>query len=112
MDTEKTSYKELLVQHAALVKQIAAYRKVAIQRSRVLIESYGLVRKDVFPSAKFSRVVKYSDPATGLTWTGRGRLPNWIRDKDRSQFEMEQSRASTLSVQSNQVVSKPKNMAQ
>ncbi|WP_052001567.1 H-NS histone family protein [Burkholderia paludis] len=29
---------------------------------------------------------KYMDPATGRTWTGRGREPQWIRGKDRSVF--------------------------
>jgi DNA-binding protein H-NS len=26
---------------------------------------------------------KYRDPATGATWTGRGKPPNWINGKDR-----------------------------
>ena len=29
---------------------------------------------------------KYRDPATGATWTGRGKAPKWIADKDRAQF--------------------------
>jgi DNA-binding protein H-NS len=32
-------------------------------------------------------VAKYRDPATGQTWTGRGKPPLWIKDaKDRSKF--------------------------
>ena len=27
---------------------------------------------------------KYRDPATGQTWTGRGKAPKWIDGKDRS----------------------------
>jgi len=29
---------------------------------------------------------KYRDPATGSTWSGRGRTPAWIAGKDRSEF--------------------------
>lgn len=33
-------------------------------------------------------VQKYSDPATGATWSGRGKEPIWIRGKDRRLFEI------------------------
>jgi DNA-binding protein H-NS len=29
---------------------------------------------------------KYRDPATGNTWTGRGKAPKWIDGKDRAKF--------------------------
>ena len=29
---------------------------------------------------------KYQDPETGATWSGRGKEPTWIRDKDRTPF--------------------------
>ena len=29
---------------------------------------------------------KYRDPATGQTWTGRGKAPKWIDGKDRQAF--------------------------
>ncbi|NCY12586.1 MAG: H-NS histone family protein, partial [Burkholderiaceae bacterium] len=29
---------------------------------------------------------KYKNPATGETWTGRGKAPKWIAGKDRSKF--------------------------
>ena len=29
---------------------------------------------------------KYRDPATGQSWTGRGKAPKWIDGKDRAQF--------------------------
>ncbi|WP_457844072.1 H-NS family nucleoid-associated regulatory protein [Staphylococcus aureus] len=31
---------------------------------------------------------KYRDPATGATWTGRGKPPNWIVGKDRTPFQI------------------------
>jgi len=33
-------------------------------------------------------VQKYRDPATGVTWSGRGKEPTWIRGKDRRKFEI------------------------
>lgn len=29
---------------------------------------------------------KYWNPATGVTWSGRGKEPSWIRGKDRKKF--------------------------
>lgn len=29
---------------------------------------------------------KYRDPATGKTWSGRGKAPLWLKDQDRSKF--------------------------
>lgn len=33
-------------------------------------------------------VQKYRDPSTGVTWSGRGKEPAWIRGKDRKRFEI------------------------
>ncbi|MEX8193630.1 H-NS histone family protein [Comamonas guangdongensis] len=91
------SYKDLLAQREALEQQIAAARKSevagAVQEIKGLIEAFGLTQDDVFPPAKQKRETgsvapKYRDPATGQTWTGRGKPPAWIKDQDRSQFEI------------------------
>ncbi|WP_295855051.1 H-NS histone family protein [uncultured Xylophilus sp.] len=95
-----TTYKELLKQREALEAQIndARQRELsdAITRVRTLIEEFGLTAEDVFPAgrtrtggspAKGSKVAaKYRDPATGATWTGRGKAPKWIQGEDRSKF--------------------------
>jgi len=94
-----TTYKELLKQREALEAQISDARQRelsdAVSRVRGLIEEFGLTASDVFPpargratsSAKGGKVAaKYRDPATGATWTGRGKAPKWIADQDRSQF--------------------------
>jgi DNA-binding protein H-NS len=40
-------------------------------------------------AVKGSKVAaKYRDPATGATWTGRGKAPRWIQDQDRAKFEI------------------------
>lgn len=93
------SYKELLAQREALEQQIAAARKSevagAVQEIKSLIEAFGLTQDDIFSPAKqkpmrekVSVAPKYRDPATGQTWTGRGKPPTWIKDQDRSKFEI------------------------
>lgn len=95
MKTHTASYQELLAQRAALEQQIASVRQAevaeALQSIRALVEAFGLTPQDVFPPATRQRrtasvAPKYRDPATGSTWTGRGKPPAWIRDRDRTQF--------------------------
>jgi DNA-binding protein H-NS len=94
-----TSYKELLAQRESLEQAIAQARQneisAAVAKVRELVSEFGLTAQDVFPgrSAKsastkaVSKVAaKYRDPATGQTWTGRGKAPKWIDGKDRAPF--------------------------
>lgn len=93
-----STYKELLEQRAALEAQIAEARKAevaaAVATVRQLVADFGLTADDVFQTprarsagTKGSTVApKYRDPATGAVWTGRGKPPTWIKDKDREQF--------------------------
>lgn len=97
------SYKELLQQRQALEAQIAAARQNevsgAVKEIRDLVAEFGLTAQDIFPSGRRGRaastgagsvgVAKYRDPATGATWTGRGKPPNWINGKDRAPFLIE-----------------------
>lgn len=93
------SYKELLEQKAALENAIkeARDREVteAVAKVKSLVSDFGLTAEDVFgrtrsataANAKGTRVApKYRNPATGETWTGRGKAPKWISDQDRAQF--------------------------
>ena len=92
------SYQELLRQREALDAQIQQARDkevaTAIAKARQLIADFGLTPSDVFPSgrrAKASALAskvapKYRDPATGQTWTGRGKPPRWIQGQDRVKF--------------------------
>lgn len=89
---------ELLQQQETLARQIAEARKEeqagAISQVRALVEKYGLTEKDIFSGGRRSVGTragakvepKYRDPATGQTWTGRGKPPKWIEGKDRSQY--------------------------
>lgn len=93
------SYKELLQKREALELEIAQARQneiaSAVNRVRELVAEFGLTVQDIFPgratksmSAKpVSKVAaKYRDPATGQTWTGRGKAPKWIEGQDRTPF--------------------------
>lgn len=93
------TYKELLVQRQNLDAQIEALRKSesqdALATVRTLIAEFGLTQADIFPAGRAKSPLKggtvapkYRDPQTGATWTGRGKPPLWIADKDRSQFEI------------------------
>jgi len=101
MKNSNSSYQQLLAQRTALEQQIAAARKAelagAVQEIQKLIEAFGLTESDIFSVSKRKRAnagssatPKYRDPSTGQTWTGRGKPPNWIKDQDRSQFEISQ----------------------
>ncbi|WP_349335392.1 H-NS histone family protein [Delftia sp. DS1230] len=88
-------YKTLLQQKAELDARIAEVMKTekagAVAEARALIQQYHLTEQDVFPAsgskAKGSvGTPKFRDPETGATWTGRGKPPNWIKDKDRAEF--------------------------
>lgn len=92
-----STFKELLAQRDALDQQIKEARarelSSAVARARDLVAEFGLKPQDVFasarrPSASKGAAVqpKYRDPKTGATWTGRGKAPTWIRDRDRSGF--------------------------
>lgn len=92
-----STYKELLAQRAELEKNIEAERAIerakALTTVRELCAEHGITAADLVPSASKKKPrptgtvpAKYRDPATGATWTGRGKEPTWIRDKDRAAF--------------------------
>ena len=96
MDT-MSSYKELLKQRETLEQQINEARRQelagAVAQVRALVAEFDLTPQDVFPAGRArsassgTKVApKYRDPATGQTWTGRGKAPKWIQHQDRAQF--------------------------
>lgn len=92
------NYRDLIAQRVALDAQIAQARKIeveaTVERVRSIVREFDLTVGDVFPSTIRKAVsrkggtvaVKYRDGVTGKTWTGRGKPPGWIKDKDRNQF--------------------------
>jgi DNA-binding protein H-NS len=95
-----SKYKELLAQRENLDKAIAEAREAelsdAIGKVKALVEEFGLTSTDIFGSVKpraqkasNGKVApKFKDPATGATWTGRGKAPKWIAGKDRAGFTL------------------------
>jgi len=92
-----STYQDLLAQREELDERIAAertrLRAESLQTIKDLCEAYDITAADIFagrPRAaqrQLGKVApKYRDPATGATWTGRGKEPAWIRGHDRSQF--------------------------
>lgn len=90
-----SSYKALLEQREKLEAQIREARAAeladAVAKVRAIVGEYGLTAEDVFPPARRtagsgSVAPKYRDPESGQTWTGRGKAPTWIRDKNRDDF--------------------------
>lgn len=92
-----STYKELLKQREALEQQIkdARQREIAqaVAQVRGLVAEFGLTANDVFSSGKARSggthakvAAKYRNPATGDTWTGRGKPPKWIQGQDRAKF--------------------------
>jgi len=102
------SYKELLRQRAELDLQIkeAHSREIAsvVTQVRELVAQYQLSEKDVFPATRgrpssdgVAKVApKYRNPATGQTWTGRGKPPQWIKSADRTQFLIREPQPSFI----------------
>jgi DNA-binding protein H-NS len=97
-----SNYKELLKQRESLERQIAEAREretaQAVSQVRAIVVEFDLTAQDIFPAggrggAKTARKTaggkvapKYRDPATGATWTGRGKAPKWIEGQDRAKF--------------------------
>ena len=93
------TYKELLEKKAALDAEIEAARKeeigAAVSMVRELIAEFDLTERDIFGGSRSSAsslkvkkpvAAKYRNPATGETWTGRGKAPKWIDGQEREQY--------------------------
>ena len=90
-----TTYQELIQKRASLELEIQRVREKeigeAIAKIKEIVAFFGLTPKDIFPKnnkKSLSNPVKpkYYNPVTGDTWTGRGKAPKWIQNKERNQF--------------------------
>ena len=93
-------YEELQAKIADLQAQAARVKEEekqqAIDMARTMISAYGITAKDLgldkAPKVKTGPkpgnkvAAKYRDPASGATWSGRGKTPRWINGADRSQY--------------------------
>ena len=94
------TYKELQAQIKELQMEAEKAHRAevanVIAEIREKMREYGITEADLTgrgakkpgKAAKTPGTVKpkFRNPATGETWTGRGKPPKWIAGKDRSQF--------------------------
>ena len=92
------SLQELLKQREELEARIRQARQEhtaeAVATCRRLIAEYELTEQDLFGARRGARAAstgskvapKYRNNETGETWTGRGKPPRWIQDKNREDF--------------------------
>lgn len=73
---------------AAIAMERARARNEALATIAALLTEHSLTSADVFPAKRKTVKVapKYRDPATGTTWTGRGRAPTWFDAARISEF--------------------------
>jgi DNA-binding protein H-NS len=82
-----------------IAKEEEKRRTAALEEIHSLMVQHGLTPTDIAgkgkrgPAKKQSKAAskttvapKYQDPKTGVTWSGRGREPLWIKGKKREKF--------------------------
>jgi DNA-binding protein H-NS len=92
------SLKELLERHQQLELQLVVAREreaeIALTDMVRTMQQYDITvaelmgRKAGEAVLNAVPVVKYKNPQTGATWSGRGRIPHWIADKNREDFRV------------------------
>jgi DNA-binding protein H-NS len=82
-----STYKELKAQAEALMKQAEAARRAevasVVTEIQARMKEFGITLDDLKGGAKKAKArtavaAKYHNPATGESWSGRGRSPRWM----------------------------------
>ena len=82
-----TTYKELKAQAEALLKQAEVARRAEIAsvvaEIQARMKEYGITLDDLKGGARKTKAraavaAKYRNPASGESWSGRGRAPRWL----------------------------------
>ena len=90
------TYKEIQAKIEDLQRQAAAQREnelgTAIQRIREMMAEYGISVNDLQTTKKGAgkkpATIQFRNAETGDTWSGRGRMPNWLAGKDKEKFRV------------------------
>jgi DNA-binding protein H-NS len=92
------TYKELQDQIAELERKAQETRanelEQAVQQIKTLMQEYGITLDDLnaFTKKKGTKARKPSNvqfqDANGNTWSGRGRMPAWLKGKDKEKFRI------------------------
>ncbi|WP_185634158.1 H-NS histone family protein [Burkholderia contaminans] len=93
---------ELAVLDERIVALRSTERREALEQVQGLIDQFVLTRREVFDTAAARPLVSgpavaqpardpdiygiYRDPVTGQTWDGSGRLPKWLKGKQRELY--------------------------
>ena len=85
-ESNPSTYRSLIEKRAELDAEIKEVRKTemaaVIAQIKSLVAEYDIKSGDIFTTAKTAvKAVapKYKDPASGATWTGRGKAPAWTK---------------------------------
>ncbi|NIE62608.1 H-NS histone family protein [Burkholderia sp. Ax-1719] len=81
-------------------------QKAAVEHIRQVMNFFNLVpnqlrvdRRGTYNTRPLR--MKYQDPVTGATWTGRGRAPSWIRNRSYNDFLVRQCDGADADTQGN-----------
>jgi len=84
------TYQELKAQAEALLKQAEVARRAEIAsvvaEIQARMKEFGITLDDLKGRAKKAKAraavaAKYRNPATGESWSGRGRTPKWLAEE-------------------------------
>lgn len=88
-------YQNQIADLQALAKQ-AQQDEIAEARRQIheLMQKHNLKVADLVEGARKSKPgpkkgtakAKYRDPESGVTWSGRGRAPVWLKDRNKDEF--------------------------
>lgn len=97
-DLDRMAVEELRKQQEAIDKRLKekleSERKTVIQQIKNVVDMYKIPIDDLVVALGGMKIKrkgvraspKYKDPETGVTWSGRGKEPLWIRGKNRDDF--------------------------
>lgn len=94
-ELEMATYSELVAQIEELKKKAEQVRRdelhAVIQGIKRQMAEYGLTVEDLGGSSRGGKrrshrsvAAKYHDPASGQSWSGRGKTPRWLVDAERA----------------------------
>lgn len=83
----------------AISDELSSRRREAIAAARAAAEAYGFSLEELIGAQpgnfRVKRKVRYRHPENSeLTWTGRGRQPNWFKEAIQSGFLLEDLKVS------------------
>lgn len=82
--------------HAALLKKQAEEKTAVIEQIVNVVRTYKITTEELVEALGGLKIkrkgvkakIKFRDPASGATWSGRGKEPTWMRGRDREQFRV------------------------